>query len=82
MMQFGTLRSSYRFFILPEMWPTNLFIVLMLLVEWMTKTKNHSFAINDIKMNKWCKRILYIVIALIILVFGNFEIHQFIYFQF
>ena len=58
------------------------FICIMLLVEWMTKTKNHSFAINDIKMNKWCKRILYIVIALIILVFGNFEIHQFIYFQF
>ena len=46
MLQFGTLRASYQFFTLPEMWPTNLFIILMLVVEWLQRGKEHGLNIN------------------------------------
>ena len=41
MLQLGTLKASYRFF-LPNknlVWPTNLFIIIMLTIEWLQRGK-------------------------------------------
>ena len=54
----------------------------MLLVEWITRGNKHSFTIHQIPINKWIRKSIYIVIALLIIWFGHFGYHQFIYFQF
>lgn len=89
MLQFGTLRASYRFFFLsgmwpghlPIMWPTNLFIVIMLVVEWLQRGKEYGVDLkkNTSKIIRW---ILCLVIALVILSFAPNSIGTFIYFQF
>lgn len=80
MMQFGILRVSYRFFTLPEMWPTNLFIVIMLLVEWLLRRKLHGLEISKIR-NGWLRFAIYY--AIILLILGSWGQEQtFIYFQF
>ena len=82
MCRFETLQASYLFFILPEMWPSNLFILLMLVVEWFTRNEEHPFCLWIINSNVWIIRLFYIIVALVILLFGNLEMNQFIYFQF
>jgi len=82
MIQFGTVRASYRFFTWSEMWPMNLFVVLMLVVEWYTRNMEHTFAIQRFNINKWIRRAIYIVVALITIWYGRFDTNQFIYFQF
>lgn len=79
MIQFGTLRASYRFFILPDMWPTNLFVVLMLVVEWLQRGKTHGLSIEN--YNKVFRWVLYCVIVLIIVFIGG-QPAPFVYFQF
>ena len=88
MMQFGTLRSSYRFFFLsgmwpmelPEMWPTNLFIVIMLLVEWLQRGKGHGLDLSTIKQ-VWIRTLIYYSIVFV-LVIASGKSSTFIYFQF
>ena len=82
MCQFGTLRASYRFFTLPEMWPTNLFIVIMLVVEWLTRSAEQSFTFQKLSINKWVIRAFYLLITLFAIWYGHFGSNQFIYFQF
>jgi len=80
MCQFGTLRASYRFFTLPEMWPTNLFVVIMLVVEWLLRRKLHGLEISKIR-NGWLRFAIYY--AIILLILGSWGQEQtFIYFQF
>ena len=80
MMQFGTLRSSYRFFVQPDLWPANLFIVVMLVVEWLQRSKEHGLELNFIRKG-WLRFIIYYFILLLVL--GSFGKEQtFIYFQF
>ena len=90
MIQFGTLRASYRFFFLPGMWsvklpvmwPTNWLIVIMLVVEWLQRGREHGlFFLFHIK----CITIRFLIVVLIIefiLVFKVTTSSQFIYFQF
>lgn len=80
MMQFGTLRSSYRFFILPEMWPTNLSIVIMLAVEWLQRKKEHGMELSNIK--SLTRFVIEILLIEFILFFMATMPSQFIYFQF
>ena len=80
LLQFGTLRASYRFFALPEMWPTNLFIVIMLLVEWMQRSKEHGLDLSNIKQ-VWVRTLIYYSIVFI-LVIASGKSSTFIYFQF
>ncbi len=80
LLQFGTLRASYRFFTLPEMWPTNLFIVIMLLVEWMQRSKEHGLELSKIKQ-VWVRTLIYYSIVFI-LVIASGKSSTFIYFQF
>lgn len=84
LLQFGTLRASYRFFTLPEMWPTNLFIVIMLLVEWLQRKRQHGldFVSNNFS---WWHGIVYIVLFLCVEYYFLLSIETpsaFIYFQF
>ena len=84
MCQFGTLRASYQFFTLPEMWPTNLFIVVMLVVEWLQRKRQHGldFASNN---SSWWHGAVYIVLFLCVEFYFLISIEtpsSFIYFQF
>ena len=82
MLQFGTIKAFYRFFTWPGMWPANLFIIIMLTIEWLTRKEEHSFSLQKLNTNKWVWRTIYIIIALIIFWYGQFDSNQFIYFQF
>ena len=77
MLQFG---ASYRSFTLPEMWLANLFIVIMLIVEWLQREKEHGLDISHFKpLVRW-----FIVVLLIeiVLLFMAVNPTQYIYFQF
>ncbi|MBR7023594.1 MAG: MBOAT family protein [Bacteroidales bacterium] len=84
MCQFGTLRASYRFFTLPEMWPTNLFIVVMLVVEWFQRGKEHGMSKN-VKLhrvqNDYVLAVIYALLLVLFILFGG-QLTSFIYFQF
>ena len=62
--------------------PTILSIVAMLIMEWFTSREQHEFALQNLSINKWVRRALYIAVALIIIWYGHFSYNQFIYFQF
>ena len=79
MMQLGTFRASYRFFTWSEMWPTNLFIVIMLVVEWIHKDGEHGLSIA--KYKKMVRWIMYCIVVLLI-VFEGAPSAPFVYFQF
>lgn len=84
MLQFGTLRASYRFFTWPEIRLTNLFVVIMLVVEWLQRDKQHGFEGIDklyFLRNKYLRPIIYALFMLLLLVFGG-KHASFIYFQF
>ena len=81
MMQFGTLRASYRFFLPDEnlVWPTNILIIIMLLVEWFQRNKQHGL---EMHISKWYIRYtIYLLLCGFILYFIN-SATTFIYFQF
>ena len=42
LMHVETLSATYRFFSLPELWPTNVFIIVMLVVEWVQRNRQHG----------------------------------------
>lgn len=84
MLQFGTLRAGYRFFTLPEMWPTNLFIFLMLVVEWLQREKEHGLERIDrvlLLHNVYVRIALYSLAIMSMILFGV-KHTTFIYFQF
>ncbi|MBQ6978059.1 MAG: MBOAT family protein [Paludibacteraceae bacterium] len=81
MLQWGTLRASYRFFLLDEnlVWPTNFLIIIMVLVEWFQRNKQHGLEMN---ISRWYIRYaIYLIICGLILYFCN-SATTFIYFQF
>ena len=80
MMQFGTLWASYRFFTLPEMWPTNLFIGIMLITEWLQRNREHGMDVSYIKYS-WVRFAIYYGFILLVLAYYGQE-QSFIYFQF
>ena len=80
MMQFGTLRASYRFFVQSDIWTTSLFIVILLVIEWLQRSKPHGMEISNIKQG-WLRFVIYF--ALILLILDNFGTEpSFIYSQF
>jgi len=80
MMQSDTLLASYRFFKRPSLWPTNLFIVVMLVVEWLQRGKEHGLVLSFIK-NAYLRWMVYLALLSIIYLFAN-QVTNFIYFQF
>ena len=84
MLQFGTLRAVYRFFTLPEMWPTNLFVIFMLVVEWLQRNKEHGLEKIDgvlVLQNVYVRIVLY-SLALVSMILFGVKHASFIYFQF
>lgn len=57
--------------------PVFISVIVLLVIEWATKSKCHSFAINELKLNKWIRRLSYIVIALLTIWWGSFVYNQF-----
>lgn len=83
MMQFGTLRASYRFFLPNEyiVYPTNLYIIIMIVVEWLQRNKQHGLEVLNTCKYKWMRVVFYY--ALIWMIIQNAGTEQtFIYFQF
>ena len=83
MMQFGTLRASYRFFLPNEslVYPTNLYIIAMIVVEWLQRNKQHGLEVLNTSKNKWLRVAFYY--ALVWMIIQNVGTEQtFIYFQF
>ena len=85
MCQWGTLRACYQFFTLVEMWPMNLYILIMLVVEWLQRGKEHGLVeVNGllvIKNGKALKAVIYALLLLLVMLLGGVK-HSFIYFQF
>ena len=80
MLQWGTLKASYRFFIAPNVWQTSIFVVIMLVVEWFNRKKEHGLDMNGVK-SKFVRYLVYY--AMLLTIMFNFTIQQtFIYFQF
>jgi len=80
MMQFKTLGASCSFFTRLELWPTNLFIIIMLFVEWLQRGKEHGLDLSQVK--PWIRWIICFIFALLIYSFTDNKIGTFIYFQF
>ena len=80
MMQWGTLKAVYRFFLFDELllYPVNIFIILMLVIEWLQRTKQHALSIISFKW--WHVVLCYALIYLMIQNLGKDQV--FIYFQF
>lgn len=86
MLQWGTLRASYRFFLPDEnlVWPTNLFIIIMLVCEWFSRDKEHTLQdIQNIRIfrSRMVRVILYGVFLFVIVALRGGAV-DFIYFQF
>ena len=83
MLQFGTLRASYRFFLPDEnlIWPTNIFILIMLVIEWFQRNKQHGLEVIDARKYKWLRVAFYYILILFIILNAGTE-QTFIYFQF
>ena len=86
MLQFGTLRASYRFF-LPDEWlvfPMNIYIIIMLGVEWINRNQEHGLQNIErfsIFNNKLVRYMLFAIFSIFIYLFrGGYQ--TFIYFQF
>ena len=79
MIQFGTLRASYRFFMMKEAW----LILGMLAIEWIGRQNQHGLETLGFGWNKWLRYIFYFVLAFIVVLFSlNGAPSEFIYFQF
>lgn len=89
MFQWDTLRTSYRFFLPDEnwIWSTNLYIFIMLIVEWIQRNKQHGldFTERKIKYFRIFCIVLYVILAFLIEYYFCLSIEHpnaFIYFQF
>jgi len=62
--------------------PTKVFalISIMLLIEWINRSRFHGFEIK--RFNPWLRRALYLIFLYIIIRYANFGNNEFIYFQF
>ena len=83
MMQFGTLRACYRFFLPNEyiVYPTNLYIIVMIVIEWIQRNKQHGLEVLNASKYKWIRIAFnYVLVWMIIQNAGTEQ--TFIYFQF
>lgn len=81
MLQFGTLRASYRFFSEYYVVDKTMFVLIMLIVEWMQRGQSHGLVLGN---NPRYIRVL-VYWALAILIYINCPISgsmNFVYFQF
>lgn len=80
MAQWGTFHAVSRFFTQSDMWPINLFICLMLAVEWLQRDKEFGLDIQFIKYG-WIRWAVYLAVSVMIIMVGGLP-EPFVYFQF
>lgn len=79
MMQWDTLRAGYLFFTLKDVLPTSCMCILMLIVEWLQRSKQHGL---EMQIRQWYLRYpIYLALVLAIIYFYGDSV-TFIYFQF
>jgi D-alanyl-lipoteichoic acid acyltransferase DltB (MBOAT superfamily) len=78
--QMGTLRACYRLFIQSDIWPKMVFVIIMLVVEWLQRDKEHGLELSHMK--PWARWSVCFLLAIIIYCFTDNKIGSFIYFQF
>jgi D-alanyl-lipoteichoic acid acyltransferase DltB (MBOAT superfamily) len=78
--QMGTLRACYRLFIQSDIWPKMVFVIIMLVVEWLQRDKEHGLELS--RMKPWARWSVCFLLAIIIYCFTDNKIGSFIYFQF
>lgn len=81
MWQWGTLRASYRFFTQPGLKANSIIIMVMVLVEWLNRNKNHGFNLEGIK-SPIIRYGIYISLIIVLILFSSNDSSEFIYFQF
>lgn len=84
MAQFGTLRALYRFFSLDAMFPCNVYIIFMLIVEWANRNGEHGLHnIHNLPIlqNNIVRFVLFIV-SFFVIYFLRGGFVPFVYFQF
>ncbi|WP_010178383.1 MBOAT family O-acyltransferase [Aquimarina agarilytica] len=57
------------------------FIIVLVIVEWFQRNNKHGLYMNELKMNKFSRWLIYYILIIIIFWFGA-EKQEFIYFQF
>lgn len=57
------------------------FIIILVIVEWLQRDKQHGLQINDLQIPKWLRWLIYYLILFAILSLGGQQ-QEFIYFQF
>ena len=57
------------------------FIIILIIIEWLQRDKKHALAFSDSKISKPLRWVLYYTLIIIIFWFGA-EKQEFIYFQF
>ncbi len=72
-------RASYRFFLRPRTY-VGWFVVIMLVVEWLQRDKEHGLEIAKMKYS-WLRILIYYAIIVMMFLFSG-ETETFIYFQF
>ena len=80
MLSVETLTGFYKIFSDSQAWPMNLYIMIMITVEWINRTKEHGLDLHDLRPRCLRWAIYYVLIA-VILLFGA-QSSNFIYFQF
>lgn len=80
MWQLDTLSACYRFFTRADIRITSILIVIMLVVEWLQRNKEHGMEISGLK--PWARMVVVILLIESIMFFKATEPSQFIYFQF
>ncbi|WP_010522223.1 MBOAT family O-acyltransferase [Aquimarina agarivorans] len=58
-----------------------IFIILLLIIEWIQRNQKHGLELNNVKLNKYIRWFIYYLLIIIIFWFGA-EKQDFIYFQF
>lgn len=81
MMQFGTLRASYRLFADFYVLDKTLLVIIMVLMEWFNKQHEHGF-VEEVLLLKVVRYSIYVVLAFFVFVSYNQGGQTFIYFQF
>ena len=79
-----TLSAAYKIFVLPELWPTMLFIIMMLVVEWIHRNRQHGLDFAD-KLPVWAHATICLVLCLCVEYYFLRSMgspSSFIYFQF
>ena len=74
--QLGRLKVGYA-----EL-PTMIMIIILLIMEWIGRSHNYALEKLGLSWPSFARYLLYMIIAVLIILYTNGDVHEFIYFQF